>query len=301
MDRLAAMETFVYVVETGSFSAAGRRLNVGQPAVSKSIAQLEEHLGVRLLTRSTRGLSPTEAGTLFFERAKRVIEEANEAEFAARGAGAGLTGTLRISTTVTFSRLHIPPHLGGFLEIHPLLDVDVLLDDRSVNLVEEGIDIALRMGNLSDSSLTARRIARCRRLVMATPGYFKRRGVPESPADLADHEAVIYTLGGGGASWLFKKGTTEESVTLNGRVRVTAAEGIRTTVLSGYGLTLSSEWMFAPELASGEVVPVLQDWELPEMDLWAIFPTGRMASAKARAFVAYVEQLMGNVTSVAVI
>ncbi|MBV6751511.1 LysR family transcriptional regulator [Pseudomonas chlororaphis] len=301
MDRLAAMETFVYVVETGSFSAAGRRLNVGQPAVSKSIAQLEEHLGVRLLTRSTRGLSPTEAGTLFFERAKKVIEEANEAEFAARGAGSGLTGTLRISTTVTFSRLHILPYLGGFLDMHPLLDVDVLLDDRSVNLVEEGIDIALRMGNLSDSSLTARRIARCRRLVLATPGYFKRRGVPKSPADLAAHEAVIYSLGGGGTSWLFKKGTTEESVTLKGRVRVTAAEGIRTTVLSGYGLTVSSEWMFAPELASGEVVSVLQDWQLPEMDLWAIFPTGRMASAKARAFVAYVEQLMGNVTSVSVI
>ncbi|MGY2224147.1 LysR family transcriptional regulator [Pseudomonas gingeri] len=298
MDRLAAMETFVYVVETGSFSAAARRLDVGQPAVSKTIAQLEERLGVRLLTRSTRGLSATEAGTLFFERARKVIEEAGEAELAARGAGAGLTGTLRISTTVTFSRLHILPHLGGFLEMHPLLDVDVLLDDRSVNLVEEGVDVALRMGNLSDSGLTARKIARCRRLVLGTPAYFERRGIPESPADLTDHEAVIYSLGGGGASWLFKKGQAEQPVTLSGRVRVSAAEGVRTTVLSSYGLTLSSEWMFAPELASGEVVPVLEDWELPEMDLWAIFPTGRMASAKARAFIAYVEQLMGNVAGV---
>ncbi|MFZ4966870.1 LysR family transcriptional regulator [Pseudomonas sp. Mn2068] len=292
------METFVYVVETGSFSAAARRLDIGQPAVSKTIAQLEERLGVRLLTRSTRGLSATEAGTLFFERARKVIEEAGEAELAARGAGAGLTGTLRISTTVTFSRLHILPHLGGFLEMHPLLDVDVLLDDRSVNLVEEGVDVALRMGNLSDSGLTARKIARCRRLVLGTPAYFERRGIPESPADLTDHEAVIYSLGGGGASWLFKKGQAEQPVTLSGRVRVSAAEGVRTTVLSSYGLTLSSEWMFAPELASGEVVPVLDDWELPEMDLWAIFPTGRMASAKARAFIAYVEQLMGNVAGV---
>ncbi|NVZ75176.1 LysR family transcriptional regulator [Pseudomonas gingeri] len=292
------METFVYVVETGSFSAAARRLDVGQPAVSKTIAQLEERLGVRLLTRSTRGLSATEAGTLFFERARKVIEEAGEAELAARGAGAGLTGTLRISTTVTFSRLHILPHLGGFLEMHPLLDVDVLLDDRSVNLVEEGVDVALRMGNLSDSGLTARKVARCRRLVLGTPAYFERRGIPESPADLTDHEAVIYSLGGGGASWLFKKGQAEQPVTLSGRVRVSAAEGVRTTVLSSYGLTLSSEWMFAPELASGEVVPVLEDWELPEMDLWAIFPTGRMASAKARAFIAYVEQLMGNVAGV---
>lgn len=292
MDRLAAMETFVYVVETGSFSAAARRLNVGQPAISKTIAQLEDRLGVRLLTRSTRGLSPTESGTIFFERAKKVIEEANEADLAARGAGSGLTGTLRISAAVTFSRLHVLPHLGGFLDLHPQLDVDVILDDRSVNLVEEGIDVALRMGALSDSSLTARKIAQCKRLVMATPAYFERCGVPESPADLIGHQAVIYSQGGGGASWLFKKGTAEQSVTVKGRVRVTAAEGVRTAVLSDLGLTLSSEWMFAPELASGEVEAVLQEWELPNMDLWAIFPTGRMASAKARAFITYVEQIM---------
>src|ERR1700756_3803630 len=157
MDRLAAMETYVYVVETGSFSAAARRLDVGQPAISKTIAQLEEHLGVRLLIRSTRGLTPTEAGTLFFEHAIRVIEGANEAEFAARGSAAGLTGILRISAATTFARLHILPHLGEFLEKHPLLDVDVRLDDRSMNLIEEGMDVALRMGNLSDSNLTARK------------------------------------------------------------------------------------------------------------------------------------------------
>ncbi|MGB3123741.1 MAG: LysR family transcriptional regulator [Pseudomonas sp.] len=292
MDRLAAMETFVYVVETGSFSAAARRLNVGQPAVSKNIAQLEEHLGVRLLSRSTRGLSPTEAGLLFFEQAKKVIESAHEAELLARGAAAGLAGTLRISTTVTFARLYILPHLGGFLDRHPLLDVDVRLDDRSMNLIEEGTDVALRMGNLSDSSFTARKIATCQRRVVGTPAYFERFGVPQSPADLVNHEAVVYVIGAGGASWVFKRGDTEQAVTLTGRIRVSAAEGVRTTVLSGYSLTVTSHWVFGPELASGEVVAVLQDWQLPEMDLWAIFPTGRMASAKARAFVDYVEQLL---------
>ncbi|WP_455926745.1 LysR family transcriptional regulator [Pseudomonas capeferrum] len=292
MDRLAAMETYVYVVETGSFSAAARRLEVGQPAISKTIAQLEDHLGVRLLIRSTRGLTPTEAGTLFFEHAKKVIEGADEAELAARGSAAGLTGTLRISAATTFARLHVLPHLGAFLEQHPLLEVDVRLDDRSMNLIEEGIDVALRMGDLSDSNLTARKISQCRRLVMATPAYFQRCGVPQFPADLADHEAVIYTLGGGGTSWVFKKDGTEQPATLAGRIRVSAAEGVRTAVLSGYSLTVSSEWMFTPELASGEVVAVLGDWALPELDLWAIFPTGRMASAKARAFVGFVEQLM---------
>ncbi|OPB00400.1 transcriptional regulator [Pseudomonas fluorescens] len=295
MDRLAAMETFVYVVETGSFSAAARRLHVGQPAVSKNIAQLEEHLGVRLLSRSTRGLSPTEAGLLYFEQAKKVIENANEAELLARGAATGLAGTLRVSTTVTFARLYILPYLSGFLDRHPLLDVDVRLDDRSMNLIEEGTDVALRMGNLSDSNFTARKIGQCRRRVIATPAYLQRYGVPQSPAELTGYEAVIYMIGAGGASWVFKKGDVEQAVTLSGRLRMSAAEGIRTAVLSDYSLTVSSEWVFGPELVSGEVVAVLQDWDLPEMHLWAIFPTGRMASAKARAFADYVEQLVANI------
>lgn len=294
MDRLSAMETFVYVVETGSFSAAARRLKVGQPAVSKVIAQLEERLGVRLLLRSTRGLTPTEAGVAFFERAKRSIEEANEADFAARGAGTGLTGTLRICAAVTFARLHILPHLGEFLELHPGLDIDVILDDRSVNLVEEGIDVALRMGDMNDSGLIARKIAECPRMVIGTPLYFERNGIPTSPAELAGHQAVIYSQLGGGNQWLFTQDTAEQSVTVTGRVKVTAAEGVRAAVLSHLGLTLASQWMFAPELVSGEVRQVLEDWQLPGMDLWAVFPTGRMASAKARAFVTYVEQLLGK-------
>lgn len=294
MDRLAAMETFVYVVETGSFSAAARRLKVGQPAVSKVVAQLEDRLGVRLLLRSTRSLTPTEAGAAFFERAKRSIEEANEADFAARGAGTGLTGTLRICAAVTFARLHILPHLGGFLQLHPDLDIDVVLDDRSVNLVEEGIDVALRMGDMNDSGLIARKIAECPRMVIGTPTYFELNGKPTSPAELSGHQAVIYSQHGGGSQWLFTQDGAEQSVTVSGRVRVSAAEGVRAAVLSHLGLTLASQWMFAPELASGEVRQVLEEWQLPGMDLWAVFPTGRMASAKARAFVTYVEQLLAK-------
>lgn len=292
MDRLAAMETYVYVVETGSFSAAARRLKIGQPAVSKIVAQLEERLSVRLLFRSTRGLTPTEAGLAYFERAKRAIEEANEADLAARGAGTGLSGTLRICAAVTFTRLHVLPHLGAFLDMHPDLNIDVVLDDRNVNLVEEGIDVALRMGAMNDSGLTVRKIGECRRLVLGTPGYFQRFGKPQSPIDLMSHQAVVYSQGGGGANWVFSQGSTEQSITVEGRIRVTAAEGIRTAVLAGLGLTLSSEWMFAPEIASGEILAVLEDWHLPNLDLWAVFPTGRMASAKARAFITFVEQLL---------
>ena len=291
MDRLAAMETFVYVVETGSFSAAARRLNIGQPAVSKAIAQLESRLAVRLLLRSTRGLTPTEAGLAFFERAKRAIEESDEADNAARGAASGLTGNLRICAAVTFGRIHIVPHLGPFLDQNPDLNIDLLLDDRNLNLVEEGVDIALRMGALSDSGLTAGKIAECRRVVLATPIYFEKHGEPTCPADLCKHQAVVYALGGG-ANWQFRNASEEQSVIISGRIRVSAAEGLREAVLAHLGLTMASEWMFAPELASGAVREVMTDWTLPNQDLWAVFPTGRMASAKARAFVAYVQGLL---------
>jgi DNA-binding transcriptional LysR family regulator len=291
MDRLAAMETFVYVVETGSFSAAARRLNIGQPAVSKAVAHLEARLAVRLLLRSTRGLTPTEAGLAFFERSKRAIEEADEADNAARGAASGLTGNLRICAAVTFGRLHIVPHLGPFLDQNPDLNIDLMLDDRNINLVEEGVDVALRMGALSDSGLTARKIAECRRMVLGTPAYFEKHGEPTCPADLSKHQAVIYTLGGG-ANWQFRNGTNDKSVIISGRIRVNAAEGLRAAVLAHQGLTMASEWMFAPELANGAVKEVMKDWALPNQDLWAVFPTGRMASAKARAFVEYVQGLL---------
>jgi DNA-binding transcriptional LysR family regulator len=291
MDRLAAMETFIYVVETGSFSAAARRLNIGQPAVSKTIAQLEARLAVRLLLRSTRGLTPTEAGLAFFERAKRAVEEADEADNAARGAANGLTGNLRIGAPVTFGRIHIIAHLGPFLEQNPALNIDLMLDDRNVNLVEEGVDIALRMGALSDSSLTARKIAECRRIILGTPTYFEKYPEPDCPADLSRHQAIIYSLGDG-AHWPFKQANEEHPITLNGRIRVNAAEGLREAVLAHQGLAMATEWMFAPELANGTVREVMKDWTLPNQDLWAVFPTGRMASAKARAFVEYVQALL---------
>jgi DNA-binding transcriptional LysR family regulator len=298
MDRLAAMETFVRVVETGSFSAAARGLDVGQPAVSKSIAHLEARLGVRLLMRSTRGLTPTEAGQKFYERAKRAIEEADEAEIDARGAGAGLTGRLKVSAAVTFARLHIVPRMPAFLAAHPGLTMDVVLDDRVIDLMEDGIDVALRMGALADSSLTARRLATGRRRVLGAPAYFERHGEPATPAELIGHEAIVYSPSG--ESWSFQRAGSEVSVSVSGRLRVSAAEGVRAAVLAAMGLTIASEWMFAPELHSGAVRAVLTDWALPDIDLWAVYPTARMPSAKARAFSAFVEaQLSAAQSSVA--
>jgi DNA-binding transcriptional LysR family regulator len=284
------------VVESGSFSAAARLLNVGQPAVSKSIAQLEERLAVRLLLRSTRGLTPTEAGHAFYERAKRAIEEADEAEFAARGSAGALSGRLRISAAVTFARLHILPRLQTFLDRHPELNIDIVLDDENIDLLEHGIDVALRMGVLGDSNMTARKVARGRRCVVGTPAFANQAGEPRVPADLLSHQAIVYEQSGGGSVWSFKQGNTETAIVVAGRVRVNAAEGVRAAVLADMGVAIASEWMFTPELASGAVQRVLPDWELPGIDLWAIFPSGRMVSAKARAFVAWIEEILGPQT-----
>jgi DNA-binding transcriptional LysR family regulator len=289
---MVAMETFVRVVEAGSFSAAAQLLNVGQPAVSKSVAQLEDRLGVRLLIRSTRGLTPTEAGQNFYERARRVVEEADEAEQAARGTGGGLTGRLRVSAATTFASLRVLPRLPEFMAAHPELAIDLVLDDRVIDLVEAGIDVALRMGALDDSAATARKLAAGRRLVLGAPAYFARAGVPANPAALLGHEAVIYMHSSAGKAWSFRQGGTEVSVNMSGRLHVSAAEGMRAALLAGIGLAVSSEWMFAPELARGEIQAVLTDWTLPGIDLWALFPTGRMASAKARAFAEWVEGIM---------
>src|SRR5262249_10678727 len=288
MDRMAAMEAFIRVVDAGSFSGAAKQLRVGQPAVSKTIAQLEERLGVRLLLRSTHGLTPTEAGRSFYERAKRSIDEADEAEFAAR------SGRLRICAAVTFARLHVIPRLPLFLAEHPGLDVHVFLTDTNKDLAEARIDVALRTGGPPASSLTASKIAQSQRRLIGAPAYFEAMGVPQTPADLAKHQAVVYDQPGGGTAWTFRRGGAEISVTFEGRVRVSAAEGVREGVFAGLGLAIASEWMFAPELKSGAVKSVLDDWLLPPVDLWVVFPTGRQASAKARAFASYIEEQMSN-------
>ena len=292
MDRLAAMEAFVRVIDAGSFSGAAKQLRLGQPAVSKTIAQLEGWLGVRLLLRSTHRLTPTEAGRNFYDRAKRAIEEADEAELAARGAAATLSGRLRFCGPLTFTRLLVMPCLSIFLSEHPALDIDVVLEDRDLDLVAAGIDVALLIGRLADSAVTARKIGQCQRRVIGTPAYFEAWGMPQTPADLLAHHAIVYEQRDGGASWSFRRGTSETTVAVSGRLRVSAGEGILEGVLAGLGFAIGSEWLFTPELKSGAVISVLEDWSLPAVDLWAVFPTGRQASAKARAFASFIESQM---------
>ena len=290
MDRLVAMETFVRIAEAGSFSAAARRLNIGQPAASKCVAKLEDRLGVSLLMRSTRGLTLTEAGRRFCERARRAIEEADAADLAARDSNSGLHGHLRVGADVTFGNLHLVPLLPSFLAAHPNLSIDLVLDDRAINPVEEGVDIGLRFGPLPDGWLRARRVATRRRLVLGATSYLEHSGVPLTPADLTRHAVVIYTQDRGGtAAWRFQRDDSQISVTVSGRLSVSASEGLRAAVLSGLGLAITSPWMFDPELENGSVQAVLTDWALPASDLWAVFPTTRTTNVKAHAFAAFVE------------
>ena len=223
-------------------------------------------------------------------RARRTIEESEEAELAARDAGACLTGRLRVSASATFAGLYLVPRLAAFLAEHPKLTVEFVLDDRPVDLIEEGVDIGLRYGPFDASSLIGRKVATTRRVVLGTPDYFDRAGVPKTPLELIGHEVVIYTRDrDGGGTWVFRKGDSETSVTLPGHLRLNSSEGVRAAVLSSLGLAVVSQWLFKPELDCGAIRPVLTEWTLPEIELWVVFQMGRMANAKARAFAAFVQ------------
>lgn len=285
MDRWHEMRILTRVIETGSFSAAARALNLGQPAVSKAVAALEARLQTRLLVRSTRRLAATEAGQAFYDHAVRALAEADEADAAARSAQAGLIGTLRVGAPVTFARLLMVPFLGEFIDAHPGLSLECVLDDRVIDLVAESIDVAFRIGPLRDSEMTVRRLGGYPRLVVASPAYLERAGCPRAPVELMPHDAVAFGQAQTATNWTFRRGTAEVSVSVPSRLTLSAAEGVREAVLAGLGLAVAPHAMFAPELADGRVVRVLEDWVLPPVDLWALFPAGRMQSARVRVFV----------------
>ena len=294
MDQLTALGTFVRVIETGSFSTAARSLGMGQPAVSKAIATLEERLAVRLLLRSTRGLTPTDAGEAFYERAKRVMLEVEQAEHVARGVSTRLSGRVRVSADVTFARLHLMPVLNGFLDMYPDLALDIVLDDRNVDLLEEGVDVGLRTGTHNALNMSARKLGEAPRYVVGSRAYLERAGIPSTPGELSRHQFINYSQQGGGRVWTFRRNDAESSVSLHGRLSVSALEGVREAVLAGMGIAVAPEWMFLPELKSGQIRTVLTDWRLPPCELWAVIPAGRMANRKTRAFITFVQETLGH-------
>lgn len=292
MDRLFTLQVLVAVIESQSFSAAAKRLGLGQPAVSKSIAQLEKRLETRLFVRTTRGLNPTEPARLYYEHARRALEHIEEAELAAKGEGAALSGTLRVSSPVTFTRMQIIPHLGPFLAAHPALSLDILLNDHHVDLLREGVDMAIRVGPLDDSSMTARRLASSRRVILGSRRFLDRHGMPSTPADLERFPFVIYTQSKQPRAVKLERGDEGVQVAITGPLTVSAAEGLREAVLAGLGLATISTWVFGEELARGDVMEVLSEWSQPAVDVSAVYPAGRMPSIKARVFTDYVERVL---------
>jgi DNA-binding transcriptional LysR family regulator len=288
MDRLGAMAQFVRVVEAGSFSAAARVLGQGQPGVSKAIAQLEARLGVRLVNRTTRALALTDAGRAFYDRAKAVLDAAEEAEAAAKGADAALSGRLRVCAPVTFARLHIIPALPAFVAAHPGLDLDLVLDDRRIDLIEEGIDVAIRAGTLTDSSMVATHIAEGRRQVIGARAFWDAQRAVREPGDLATLPFIAYGDAPGGLDWIFAQDGKTELVRMSQRLRVSALEGVREAVFAGLGFAIVSEWAASDAIAAHRAHARLETYRLPSVDLWAIYPSGRQPATRARLFVEHV-------------
>lgn len=299
MDRLQAMQTFVRVVESGSFSAVAREAGSTQSAVSKQVAALERTLGARLLSRTTRSLALTEEGQRYFEQAQRIVAEVIEAESTVRGASGRLSGRLRVAAAVGFGRLVLLPIVRRFLTDHPDVQVDLRLNDGFVDLVEDGIDVALRVGVLSDSRLLARRVGSTRRVVVASRGYVRRhaRGAarPRLPEDLLRHNCIVYTELATRDEWRFTAGPgasapvgTQRAVRVSGNLQSNSSEVIRAAVLGGHGIGYSPVWLFADALAAGEVVQLLPDWLAPELPMHLVSPPARRGSAKVRVFGDYV-------------
>ncbi len=292
-DRLRTLALFVRVAETGSFSRAGRELGYAQPTVSRMIGALEARLGVKLLMRTTRQVTPTEAGTLLLDRARAVLADIEDIESAVRGAG-GLSGTLRVATPVTFGAREIAPGLPKFLAAHPALRVELLMADRRVDLLEEGVDLAIRLGTLDDSSFVSRRISTAPRYIVASPAYLARAPALRHPGDLPAH-AIISGRAPGHDIWTFRQGAGRASaIKLDARLVLTSTEGLVAATIAGMGLAMTSAFACRSELADGRLVRVLADWALPSIDVHAVSPPGRKPPAKTRQFIEHLSDAMNG-------
>lgn len=295
MDRFEAMRAFVAVAEDGGFAAAGRALGLSPPAVTRAIAALEDRVGTRLLTRTTRVVRLTEAGTRYLADCKRILGEIEEADASAAGAHAEPRGTLNVTASVMFGRLYVAPILFDFLAQYPGVVAHTLLVDRIVDMMEEGLDVAVRIAHLPASGLSAVRVGQVRRVVCASPAYLAERGVPRTLDDLERHEAILFAPGPNAADWSFP--VQGRSVTVRPRTQlvVNTAEVTIAAAVAGRGLTRVLSYQIAPELAAGTLRIVLEEFEPPPLPIHVVHAEGRRAAARVRAFVDFaVERLRAN-------
>lgn len=292
MTNLGDLEIFTRVVLTGSMSTAGRDLGLSPAVISKSIKRLEERLGTRLFQRTTRQLSLTEAGQGFFERIQPVLQGLDDAEAFVTGRSSTAKGVLKISAPTSFGRMHIAPHLKPFLNANPELSVNLVLSDRFIDIVGEGYDLAIRIGDLSDTSLVAKKLAPVRRVLCASPAYLAENGIPQSIEDLSNHICLsqnnyLWRLEGPGQSLAYK---------VESRLITNSSEVIREAVIAGIGIALRSTWDVGPELKNGTLVCVLPDWSgSRNVTLSALYPSRQFLPVKVRLFIDFLVGLYGPV------
>ena len=282
-DRLLALRTFVRTAHAGSFSRAARDLGLSQPSISRILARLETEVGAKLLVRTTRAVALSEAGADYLARIEPLVSALEEADHAARGTGE-LRGLLRIALSSSFGVREVIPRLPKFLERHPALRIDLGINDQRQDLVVDGVDVALRLGSLPDSSAVARKLAEAPRVLAASPAYLERRGRPRNPEDFASHAMII---GPGPNAWTFTKNGQRISVRVEGQLTTAANEGAVAGAVAGLGITLTSFWGCRAEIERGDLIRIMEDWAMDPVEVHALFPPGRAASPAARAFIDY--------------
>ncbi|MGO9428231.1 LysR substrate-binding domain-containing protein [Rhodoblastus sp.] len=291
-DHLDALRLFIRVARLGSFSVAGRELGAPQSTVSRTIATLEREIGASLLVRTTRAVTVTEAGADFLARIEPILADLDEAEQTARHSDE-LRGTLRIGIGTSLAARIVIPHLKPFLDRHPALRVDLLLDDQKQDLVKEGVDVAFRFGALADSTAIARKLVSWPRALAAAPSYLRTAPALNAPADLAAHAIIVGPQGVG--DWTFRKEGTTASVRLEGRLRITVLQGALLAAVEGMGIVLTTLPAIRREFESGALVQVLPEWDLGSVDIHAVLTNGRAAKPSARAIVAYLADILPRV------
>jgi len=285
MDRIDAMQAFVAVADLQGFAPAARKLKLSPPAVTRLIAALEERLGARLLQRTTRKVALTDVGARYLERIRRVLADIEEAERAAEGESARPSGQLVVSAPLGFGRLHVSPVMSAYLKRYPEVSGELRLEDRVVSLVEDGIDLAVRIGELADSSLVARHVGEMRRIVVASPAYLKARGEPKRPADVVSHDTIQFGSTVAAADWRFSDDGEAVRIAYAPRLLTNSSDAAVQYAEAGGGLTRVLAYQAAASLKAGRLKVVLEKFELPASPIHIVYPTSRLLSAKVRTFI----------------
>ncbi|WP_414448984.1 LysR family transcriptional regulator [Burkholderia sp. 22PA0099] len=290
MDRFLLMTCFARAVETGSFSAAARDLGLGQPNVSRYVAALEDHLQTRLLSRTTRRLALTPEGERYYAEARRILDAVAESESSLRDETAP-AGLLRVACPTALAHAFVMPQVGAFLARYPALSLDLQIGDRYVNLVDEGAELAIRIGHLEDSALRARRIGLFERICVASPAYLRKHGTPRDPAGLSEHDCIVYTLLASGSTWHFR----DAEITVSGRLRVNSPQAAQEAVLAGIGIAHGPAWLFEEGLARGKLKRVLRGHEAPPVPIQILYAANRLLPKRAIVFMDFIAETFARI------